>query len=415
MKPIALVLSIAWSLASLNPARAIQYTFTKIVDNQTGQFAQMELDAPKINDSGQVLFSVYDPSGNTDEDIHYWMKSGNIYVELFSVGQTGNYSQLIGQPHLGNSGKVLATLITPNGTMAMVFDGPAPQPLYTVSGAHGINDADVISYTTPPNAAVLRGNGGMPTTVLSGGGSFVSRPNNGGQIAIGGIISQVPTQVVGVRRADGVNPIVTIADSSGPLSQLVGFPDINDSGTVVLGVELDGGGRALWTGDGGSITTVVDSFGPFDSFLVANINNAGTVAFLGAKDVSFETGIYTGPSVITDKVVAPGDTLDGAMVQAVGYERGGLNNPGQIAFLAQFGALDQHALYIASPTTGCGGPVDGDMNVDAVRNGRDIRSFVIAVLAASTAPTDLCHGDFSGNSVIDAADVPGFIAAIIAG
>lgn len=410
------ILIIAGSVLPLTlaPALATQYTFTKVVDNQTGPFTGMELGDAKINDSGQVLFTAYDPSGNTDEDIHYWMKAGNIYVELFSVGSTGDYPQLIGQAHLGNTGKVLATLVTPAGTKAIVFDGPTPQLLYTVNIACGINDADVISFVLQPNSSVHRGNGGMPTTVLSSGGSLVSRPNIIGQVAIGGTISQVPTQVVGVRRADGVNPVITLADSTGPLSQLVGFPDINDIGTVAFGVELDGGGRAIWTSDGGAIVTFIDSFGPLDSFPTYDINDAGTVAFFGFEDVTFNSGIYTGPNPANDKVVKIGDTLDGLPVQNVGFERGGLNNPGQVAFVAQFGALDHHAIYIATPGASCG-PPDGDMNVDSARNGRDVRNFVAAVLVASTAPADLCHGDFSGNSVIDGVDVPGFVAAILAG
>ncbi len=414
MKSNPLILSMCVTIAFAIPAKATQYSFARIVDNQAGPFTGMELGDAKINDSGQVLFTTYDPSGNTDEDFHYWIKAGNIYVELFSVGSTGDYPQLIGQAHLGNSGKVLATLVTPTGTKAIVFDGPTPQPLYTVNLACGINDADVISFVLLPNSSVHRGNGGMPTTVLSSGGSFVSRPNIIGQVAIGGTISQVPTQVVGVRRADGVNPVITLADSSGPLSQLVGIPDINDVGTVAFGVELDGGGRAIWTSDGGSITTVVESNGPFDSFPVYDINDAGTVAFFGFEDLTFITGIYTGPNPANDKVVKIGDTLDGLLVQNVGFERGGLNNPGQVAFVAQFGALDHHAIYIATPGASCG-PPDGDMNVDTERNGRDVRNFVAAVLVASTAPADLCHGDFSGNSVIDGVDVPGFVAAILAG
>jgi len=412
MKLLVLFLSVwAWVWAA-STTQATQYTFTRIVDNQSGQFTGMELDAPNLNDAGQVLFTTY--NADIDEDIHYWLKTGNIYVELFSVGPTGDYSIMIGQPHLGNSGKVAAAMSTPSGIQAIVFDGPTPSPLYVASGVGGINDADVISFITSPNSAVHRGNGGMPTTVFTFGGSFVSRPNILGQIAVGGTISQVPIQVVGVRRGDGVNPEMTLADSTGPLSQLVGIPDINDSGTVAFGVELDNGGRAIWTSDGGAITTVVDSNGSLDSFPVYEINDAGTVAFFGFDDVTFNPGIYTGSNPTNDKVVKIGDTLDGLLVQNVGFERGGLNNPGQVVFLAQFGALDHHAIYIATPGAACG-PPDGDMNVDTARNGRDVHSFVIAALAASTSPADLCHGDFSGNSVIDAADVPGFAARLLAG
>src|SRR6185295_10981465 len=57
----------------------------------------------------------------------------------------------------------------------------------------------------------------------------------------------------------------------------------------------------------------------------------------------------------------------------------------------------------------------GDMSSDCVTNGRDIQPFVDAVRTGSTNARHLCAGDFSGNGTINAADVPGFVAKLLAG
>lgn len=59
------------------------------------------------------------------------------------------------------------------------------------------------------------------------------------------------------------------------------------------------------------------------------------------------------------------------------------------------------------------GPPDGDLNGDGVVNGSDVQALAIACMAGSTTHSDLCHGDFSGNAIIDAADVSGFVAGVL--
>jgi hypothetical protein len=48
------------------------------------------------------------------------------------------------------------------------------------------------------------------------------------------------------------------------------------------------------------------------------------------------SGIFTGADPITDKVIALGDTLFGATVVSLDFSTKGLNNSGQLAFLATF-------------------------------------------------------------------------------
>ncbi len=65
------------------------------------------------------------------------------------------------------------------------------------------------------------------------------------------------------------------------------------------------------------------------------------------------------------------------------------------------------------PFTPTSVPVTGDMTKDCLVNGRDIDAFVRACLAHSTVPGDLCPGDFSANGMIDTADLPGFVNALL--
>ncbi|MCB9853816.1 MAG: choice-of-anchor J domain-containing protein [Phycisphaerales bacterium] len=61
---------------------------------------------------------------------------------------------------------------------------------------------------------------------------------------------------------------------------------------------------------------------------------------------------------------------------------------------------------------GCGSP-DGDMNVDGSANGADMQSFADALVNASMDFVDVAHGDFSGNGVIDMADVNQMVATML--
>ena len=48
-----------------------------------------------------------------------------------------------------------------------------------------------------------------------------------------------------------------------------------------------------------------------------------------------------------------------------------------------------------------------------VADGLDIAPFITAVLAGSTSQADVCPGDFSGNSAMDADDITPFTDALV--
>ncbi len=56
---------------------------------------------------------------------------------------------------------------------------------------------------------------------------------------------------------------------------------------------------------------------------------------------------------------------------------------------------------------------DGDMNWDGEVDGLDIQPFVIAIMSFSTDPLDLAKGDFSGNGMVDEADLDDMVQALL--
>lgn len=129
---------------------------------------------------------------------------------------------------------------------------------------------------------------------------------------------------------------IEIATDEGPIGFL-GDPSLNNLGQVAFHAFFDEGGEAILMGDGGPLTTVADTTGPFESFGFGgpSLNVHGDVAFTAALDGSFETGLYVGPDPEADRVIGPGDPLDGSVVTNVVACNEALNDHGELAFFAQ--------------------------------------------------------------------------------
>lgn len=97
---------------------------------------------------------------------------------------------------------------------------------------------------------------------------------------------------------------VTIADTNGSLFSSIHSFSLDDMGNVAFTAEFDVGGEGVFIGNGLSptITSVADSFGPFDTFSGVSISNSG-VAFGATLDLGQGSGVYTGPNHLTDKVL----------------------------------------------------------------------------------------------------------------
>lgn len=119
-------------------------------------------------------------------------------------------------------------------------------------------------------------------------------------------------------------------------------PVLNDSGTAAFYRSFFDEAtqqfvEEIATGDGGALSTVADTRGDFGSFgfRPPSQNNAGAVAFLATLDDFSTSGIFVGPDPVADRVIATGDTLDGATVQNLTFCEEGLSDSGQLGFVAQ--------------------------------------------------------------------------------
>jgi thiosulfate dehydrogenase len=80
------------------------------------------------------------------------------------------------------------------------------------------------------------------------------------------------------------------------------------------------------------------------------------------------------------------------------------------------GGTDQEATDIGRycQVNFCAQNPDGDMDGNGEPDGTDIPLFINRLMAGSTEQDDLCSGDFNENGVIDMADVPGMVSALLA-
>jgi uncharacterized repeat protein (TIGR01451 family) len=198
----------------------------------------------------------------------------------------------------------------------------------------------------------------------STGGSGVYLSNMDGD---GGVI----TQIVDGNQFDALNQYVSI-DNQGRVAFL-GFPV--------------GGGAGIFVGRNGSALTTIattgdvfDEFGVEDGDGTPSINDAGVVAFY-ARLVGGGAGIFTGPDPVLHKVIRLGDPLlDSTVVQLV---FGGMNNAGQIVFLADL-ADERRVIVLATPGDGAApGGADLAVSIGASPANPGVGSTVTVTSAAT--------------------------------
>ena len=138
----------------------------------------------------------------------------------------------------------------------------------------------------------------------------------------------------------------TIAAPAADGSRSFQEPTLNDGGTAAFETSFvdEATGEfvtAIVTGDGGPLTTVADTTGPFGffGFRPPSINDGGDVAFQAMLDDFQTTGIFTGPDATEDRVISTGDQLDGALVSSLSFCEEGLNDSGDLTFIATLDGL----------------------------------------------------------------------------
>jgi hypothetical protein len=380
IKRLSVVTAVSLSLSLLSTGEAFAFTFTKIADT-SGSFTRLE--TPVINDSGTVAFSAdlntHSPSVFTG--------NGGVLTNIVTLppNPVVNFPPIpsdfssVGVIDINNAGTILfertdvdipfqfTSFFTSSGGTLTSF-GRVDDPRRQSYGAYAINDNGSIasrsietfigSITSASvdvtNNGTHKGGVSLMDRFESSRFLFFENPdlNKSDTLVFGArlVNENTPDQPIFIdglftRTSDGIiSPVVTTNISGNPFSSSVFSPaSINDSGTVAFGMRrldqfdnlISLQNDIIFTNNGGSSTTIADTSGSFKSFGNPAINNAGTVAFFGTLDTG-GSGIFTGADPITNKVIALGDSLFGSKVVSLDFSTKGLNNSGQLAFLATF-------------------------------------------------------------------------------
>ena len=359
LKTIVGLAAAAMLLAPALPAHAQEVTFTKVADSTVDGFDPFSFGCATINAGGQVAFRAgrLAPDGfNTIPGIYRVDPDGTLTTIVEDQKRFG----FIGRnPSMNDAGEV--------SFAARVDEGKKPDTESVLRGAGKklttiASTADEFNFfgfdTSISNAGEVAFKGeldedlGFDEGLFSGAGKDVtthylastsdfegndSRPsiNNLGNIAFDESISFDDGIFAG---REGT--FVTIAAPDPDVS--VQEPTFNDAGTAAFVRSFfdpvsDQFVEEIVTGDGGPLTTVADTRGVFSSFgfRPPSLNNEGTAAFHATLDDFSTSGIFVGPDPVADRVIATGDTLDGAAVQNLVFCEEGLSDSGELSFIAQ--------------------------------------------------------------------------------
>jgi hypothetical protein len=342
----------------------IPYSYTRIAITGGGsQFAG--LFAPSVNAVGTASFGATLTNGG----VGIFVGSGGGIVS--PIAQTGATFAGFNFP----PGPVLSAISPPSNTSAFygirtpaagggigIFasDGSllttiaatgAGSPFTNFGAAPDINSNNTVGFVgiTPTGQGVFRGAGGALTTIAVTGATFSGfngavSINNSGAVSFGAGLTGGGS---GIFRGTGTS-IISIAATGPVFSGFAGPSDMNTAGQVAFKANRVGGGTGIFRGDGVSIATaalsgpVFSNFGDFPS-----VTTNGGVAF-AATLVGGGEGIFTGANPVVNKVIRTGDALDGSTVLTVAYNAGGMNDLGQLAFVARL-ADGRQGIYVATP------------------------------------------------------------------
>jgi len=321
---------------------AASYTFTKIADT-SGPFSIIAIAG--INDRGAVAFSAALDTGLRG----IFTGDG---TNTTTIADSSGPFNFFGTPSFNDSANVAVKVLLDVGGSAIVrSNGPttiASTSTPALLGNPSINDGGVVAFRLDGTGrGIFTSDGTTTTTIADSSGPF-SRFLDNPSIADGGKVAFLASDAggIGIFTSDGTTT-TTIAHTSGPFSGL-GFPSLSTGGAVAFWASLDAGGFGIFTSDGTTTTTITHTSGPFQGLGNSpSINGRGRVAFWASLDAG-GSGIFTGPNPSTDKVIAVGDPLAGSTVTELIFGREGLNNAGQVAFVARLTDGTQ-GVYRADP------------------------------------------------------------------
>jgi hypothetical protein len=369
------------------PAYAQGYTFTKVADSLRDDFDPNNFTCASINDRGDIAFRAGRTSadGLNSFDGIYRANADGTLTTIAEDPRRKRFGFLGNFPSMNDLGEVsFAANLAPDFDQAILRgDGKKIVTIATTAKQFNffgfdtsVNDSGEVAFKAELDPefdfveGLFSGSGKKVTThylnstdvsvdgaqVRFGGNDSRPSINNGGDIAFDETIQPDFDSGIFVGQ-EGVFRTIAAPASDG--SRSFQEPVLNDSGTAAFETSFfDENGQfvtAIVTGNGGPLTTVADTTGPFGSFgfRPPSINDGGEVAFLAILDDFQTTGIFVGPDATEDRVIATGDELDGAIVSNLSFCEEGLNDAGEVAFIATLDELDgsgfRTAVFRATP------------------------------------------------------------------
>lgn len=354
---LALVLSLAAAAHA-----APNYAFTNVADSVRDNFDPNNFGCASINNRGVIAFRAGRTVGFNSFDGIYRANADGTLTTIVEDPERKRFGFLGNNPSMNDIGDVsFAANLAPSFEQA-ILRGNGKRLVTIATTANGFNffgfDTSINNNREVAFKAELdnfdeglfSGSGRAITThylnsrdvtlddrqVRFGGNDSRPSINNFGQIAFDESIQpNFDSGIFAGREAT----FRTIAAPDPDRS--VQEPMFNDAGTTAFETSFfDQNGQfvtAIVTGNGGPLTTVADTTGPFGAFgfRPPSLNNVGKVAFLATLDDFQTTGIFLGPGAKGDRVIATGDELDGGTVIGLRFCEEGLNDARQLAFVAE--------------------------------------------------------------------------------
>jgi hypothetical protein len=360
-----ILVSLALFAVLAAPAYAAKYGFTKVADSARDDFNPNSFTCASINNQGDIAFRAgrTSPDGLNSFDGIYRANADGSLTTIAEDPDRSRFGFLGNFPSINDLGDVsFAANLAPGFDQAVLRgNGTELTTIATTTEEFNffgfdtsVNNSGEVAFKAELDnfdEGLFSGSGGEVTThylnstdvfldgqqVRFGGNDSRPSINNLGDIAFDETIQPAFDSGIFVGR-EGSFRTIAAPDPNRSVQE----PVLNDEGTAAFETSFfDETGQfvtAIVKGNGGPLTAVADTTGPFGffGFRPPAINNNGDVAFSAILDDDFpNTSIYVGPDPKKDRVIGTGDKLDGATTSNVSFCEEGLNDSGQVALIAR--------------------------------------------------------------------------------
>lgn len=336
LKSALITAAISISTIVIFTSEAFGFTFTRIADTNE---VYSSFKFPAINQAGNVVFTADLVNGGSG----IFALDGLGLTTIADNTSFNSFGQLAG---INDNGAVaFKANANTGGTSVFLYQDGTVTPLAQGASYFDISDPVISNNDTVAFNATINGVTGIftkitpdrpATPVVDTNGIYSNFErlsiNQAGTVAFSASLKGGGR---GIYTVDSNGATKTVVDTSGDFDFIFG-PAINNTGTVAFKGVLDAlAGQGIYTASNGVFNKVVDNTDRFDFFENPAINDKGNVAFKGVlKDGGL--GIYTGANPDTNKIIAAGDSLFGAVVTDLYISNQSLNNNNQLAFYAKF-------------------------------------------------------------------------------